>query len=60
MKVILLKINMKEMENLQMKMVNIIQENSYFVKGNVEGNGKYIYENGDYYIGEFVKGLKTW
>ena len=25
----------------------------YFIDDNLEGKGKYIYENGEYYIGEF-------
>ena len=29
-----------------------------FVNNKYEGNGKYIYENGDYYIGPFINGLK--
>ena len=29
-----------------------------FVNDKLEGMGKYIYENGEYYIGQFVKGLR--
>ena len=29
-----------------------------FVNDKYEGNGKYIYESGDYYIGQFLNGLK--
>ena len=29
-----------------------------FVNGKYEGDGKYIYENGEYYIGQFLNGLK--
>ena len=29
-----------------------------FINDKYEGNGKYIYENGEYYIGEFKNGLK--
>ena len=28
-----------------------------FLEGNYDGEGKYIYENGDYYVGEFKNGL---
>ena len=29
-----------------------------FVKRKFEGNGKYIYEDGSYYIGQYLNGLK--
>ena len=30
-----------------------------FINGKAEGNGKYIWENGEYYIGENKNGLKN-
>ena len=30
-----------------------------FVNDKYEGNGKYIYEDGEYYIGEWKKGLRN-
>ena len=29
-----------------------------FVNGKSEGHGKYIYEDGEYYIGQYLNGLK--
>ena len=51
------------MENIFMKMVNIIQDNGKiiyegdWINNKREGNGKYIFENGEYYIGQFKNGL---
>ena len=30
-----------------------------FINGKAEGNGKYIFEDGEYYIGPFKNGLKN-
>ena len=35
-----------------------IKYDGEFINDKLEGKGKYISENGDYYIGEFKKGLK--
>ena len=31
----------------------------YFIAGKREGNGKYIWENGEYYIGQFKNDLRN-
>jgi len=30
-----------------------------FINGEIEGNGKYIFENGNYYIGQFKNDLRN-
>ena len=37
-----------------------IRYDGEIVNGKAEGNGKYIYENGDYYIGQWLNGKRQW
>ena len=56
---IILLVNIK----VQCKMVKVYYKNGIKYEGDfknnvIDGNGKYIWENGSYYIGQWIKGLK--
>ena len=56
---IFIKVRWKDLENIFMKMVNIIKYEGDFVNDKKEGKGKYIEEDGNYYDGEWANDKKN-